>query len=148
MVSHPSRTDGGAAKVGILKHCTLGIAVLLLIRRYVTAPIAGFVAFEFGGGFAGFRGFISPFGHVSAIAVLGVVGVVNLALEVGGAMKPGTYAEEGAAGEPLRSIIAVGNAVIGCVVVVAVRAIGSDGDVGCDLGLGFWGGYHTGDCDD
>ena len=63
--------------------------------------------------------------------------VVYFALEVVGAMKPRSNADEYAAIEPFRAVVAVGNAVIRGVIVVAVRAIRGDADFDRDLSLCF-----------
>jgi hypothetical protein len=44
-------------------------------------------------------------------------------------MKPRTSANEDAATKPFRAVIAVGSAVMGDVVIVAIRAIGSDSSI-------------------
>jgi hypothetical protein len=69
------------------------------------------------------RGLLANFRRGAVIAVLGVVGVVYLAMEVGRTMKPRTGADEDAASEPLRPIVAVGNTGIRSVVIVAIGAI-------------------------
>jgi hypothetical protein len=82
---------------------------------------------------------------VAAIAVVWIEGVVYVALEVIGAMKPRANADENAAIEPFRAVIAVGNAVIGGVVIVTIGTIRGDSDFDHDLSLCFGSSYHKKD---
>ena len=116
-----------------------GSNCLVFLGSGVAAAVARFISFEISGGLAHCGGFIAPLRHIAAVSVLRIVVIVYLALEVFGAVEPWTDADEDAAGEPLRSVVAVGNAVIGGVIVVAVGTIGSDANVDFDLGLGSLG---------
>jgi hypothetical protein len=82
-------------------------------------------------------------GRVGAvISVLGMEVVVDVAVEVVGTVEPGTCADEGAAGEPLGTVVAVGSAVVGGDVIVAVGAYRGGPDVDSDLSLGCGSGYR------
>src|ERR1700678_3814277 len=103
----------------------------------MAASIAHFIALE-QAWVSAFRGRL--FAHLRrwpGIAVMRVKGVIYIAAEFVFTVEPRTHADEDAASEPLRTIVAVGNAAIGRVVIVAVRAIRSDRDFGSDLGLSF-----------
>jgi len=60
----------------------------------VTSAVPGFIALEIRRGFTSFGGFVPAFGCISAVAMLRIVGIVDLALEVGGTVEPGSSAEE------------------------------------------------------
>jgi hypothetical protein len=79
-------------------------------------------------------------GRVRAvIAMLRVIVVIYVTVEVITTMKPRTGPDEDAGAEPLRTIVAVGSAVVGRRFVVAIRAYGSRPDINADLsslGLG------------
>ena len=110
---------------------------LTLLSGGVAASIPRFIALELLGGSALRGGFLASFWQRAVIAVLRIERVVYFALEVAGAMKPRSNADEYAAIEPFRAVVAVGNAVIGGVIVVAVGAIRGDADFDRDLSLCF-----------
>ena len=60
--------------------------------------------------------------HVPLVAVLGIIVVVHVAAEVGRAMEPVTRTDEDTAVKPFRPVVTIGHAVVGGVVVIAVRA--------------------------
>jgi hypothetical protein len=71
--------------------------------------------------------------------MLRVIVVIYVTVEVITTMKPRTGPDEDAGAEPLRTIVAVGSAVVGRGFVVAIRAYGSRPDINADLsslGLG------------
>jgi hypothetical protein len=104
----------------------------------VAAAVAGFVAFEVLGrsGMLG-RGTFAAGGKSAFIAVIGMEMVVYLTMKVGRAVEPPPCADEDAAGEPLRTVVAVGSAVVGSDIVVAVGAGRLGADLDADLGVGF-----------
>ena len=112
-------SGGSAARTGAYR--------LLLRCNCVATPIPRFIALELRGGYSLRRGFVANLGpganfwHRPLIAVLWVESVIDVALEVGGAMKPGAGTDENAAIEPFRPVVAVGNAVIRSIVIVTVR---------------------------
>jgi hypothetical protein len=67
--------------------------------------------------------------------MLRVIVVVDVAVEVIWTVKPGARPDKDAAAKPLRAVVAVGSAVIGRDVVVAIRAYRSRADVDTDLSL-------------
>ena len=106
-------SGGSAARTGAYR--------LLLRCNCVATPIPRFIALELRGGYSLRRGFVANLGPGAVIAVLWVESVIDVALEVGGAMKPGAGTDENAAIEPFRPVVAVGNAVIRSIVIVTVR---------------------------
>jgi hypothetical protein len=72
----------------------------------------------------------------SFIAIPWIVAVVHMAVKAMWAMKPRSRAEEHAAHEPVRPIVAIGGAVIRCVVKVPVRAHRRYSNTNADSDLG------------
>ena len=95
----------------------------------VALAVAAFVGLECGVRSLGW----AMLRRVALVAVLGIVVVVHVAVEVGRAVKPFAGANEASAREPLRTIVAVRSAVVGSVVVVAVRAGGFSTDADINL---------------
>ena len=117
----------------------------------MTAAVAGLVGMEFFGVTipSGAR-LVARVRIVAFVAMVRVEAVVDMAVEVSGAMEPWSGSDEGAAGEPLGAVVAVGGAAIGLDVVVAVRAGWRDTNGYADLGLGLGRGCYketqTSDC--
>ena len=61
-------------------------------------------------------------GDVTVIAVVRIEVIIDVALEVGGPVKPGSGTDEDTPREPFGTIVAVGSALIGSVIVVAIGA--------------------------
>jgi hypothetical protein len=95
----------------------LGMAVPAGARRFVTGRIG------------------------TVIAIIGVEAGVDVSAEACGAVEPWASTEEDASGEPFRSVVTIGGAVVGSGVIVSVRAYRCRPDVDADLGLG-----RTGSC--
>jgi hypothetical protein len=76
--------------------------------------------------------------------------VIYVAVKIVGAVKPWAGTDEYAASEPFRSIVAVGSATIGSVIIVAVRAVrgGAYADADADLGFCFRSGHREADSSD
>ena len=110
---------------------------LVLVSSCVAASIPHFISLELRGGFSLRCGLVANFWHRPLIAVLWVEGIVHLALEVAAAMKPRANADENAAIEPFRAVVAVGNTVIGGVIVVTVGTIRGDSNLDADLSMCF-----------
>jgi hypothetical protein len=73
-------------------------------------------------------------GVIAAVSVVAIVAVVDVSPEAPSvAMKPGTCPDKEAAREPLGPVIAIGSAVIGRVVEVAIRAFGGRPNLYSDL---------------
>jgi hypothetical protein len=114
----------------------------------VTASITHFVRFEVGNlieTLSRFR-FVATIWLWAGIAVLGMEAVIYVTMEAFGSMKPWASANEDAAGKPLRSVVAVGGAVVRGNIVVTVGTIGRDSDVDGYLSLGFRSRYREADC--
>jgi hypothetical protein len=111
---------------------------LTLMLGLVSAavPVVNFIAVEVGG-----RTLSACFNPVAGVrrwaseAVIGVEVVIDMATEVGRAVKPWACADEGTAGKPFGTVVAIRCAAIGSGIVVAVRACRSDADVDVDLSL-------------
>jgi hypothetical protein len=109
----------------------------MLLLPDVTASVAHFVAFEvvnliemlvgIGSLATGWPG--------AGISVLGMEVVVYVAVETCGTVKPRASADEDATGKPLWAVVAIGGAVVGRGVIIAVRAFGRDADVDLYLSL-------------
>jgi hypothetical protein len=125
---------------------SLSVSTLLVSLCYVTASITHLVSVEVGW-WSGmlWSGLLATSWGRALIAVLHIEVVIYIAMEVGGAMEPlaGTY--EDSAVEPLRAVVAVGSAVVGGVVVVAIGTIRRRSDLDSDLGVGFRGCCDEGD---
>ena len=65
-------------------------------------------------------GFLAPARHRALVAIIGMEVSVDVATKVAGAMKPRARADEHAASEPLRAIVAGGSTAIRSGVIVAV----------------------------
>src|SRR5580658_5925815 len=104
------------------------VCCLPLLSTRMPASIACFIAPELRGVSALRRRFVAHLRRSAVVAVVRVERVVYIAAEVIRTMKPRAYADEDAAGEPFRPIVAIGNAAIWSVVIVAVRAIRSHAD--------------------
>jgi len=78
---------------------------------------------------------LAALGQRSVIAVMRIVAVVDVAVKAGVAMEPWACSDEDAAGKPIGAVVAVGGAIIGGVVEVAVGADGRYSDVDSDLGM-------------
>jgi hypothetical protein len=107
----------------------------------VAVAVAHFVAFEVFDVVDGVDGVLAAGGMRAVVSMIRMEAIVDVAVEAFGSVKPGADADEDAAGEPLRAVVAVGSAVVGWDVVVAVGTVGSGADFDGDLGLGFGSGY-------
>lgn len=66
------------------------------------------------------RGVLSSRRKVTVISVAVVVTMIDVPIEMLGSMEPGTSADEDAAGEPLRAIVAVRSAVVWWHLIVSI----------------------------
>jgi hypothetical protein len=100
----------------------------------VTAAVAGFIAMEV------VEGSFTAIGEGADVPMVGIVTVVDVAVEVAMAVEPRAGADKHAADEPIGPVVTVRGAVIGFVIVVAIRTYGrssdADGDLGSRLGHG------------
>jgi hypothetical protein len=81
----------------------------------------------------------------AVVAMFWMEVVVYVAVEASGAVKPGADADEDAAGKPFRTVIAVGGALVGSGVIVAVGTFRGDSDVDLHLSLSFGRRHHETD---
>jgi hypothetical protein len=102
----------------------------------VAVAIAYFIAFEVFDVVDRLGGVLATGGTWAAVSVVGMEMIIDVAVKTLGAVKPGAYADEDASGEPLGAVVAVGSAVVGRDVVVAVGTDGCGPDFDSDLGLG------------
>jgi hypothetical protein len=129
-----------------LCRCYQASAFVFVIYR-VAATIAHFVAFEVGNvidTLVGF-GFFAAGWSWAAITVLGMEAVIYMAAEAFGAVKPRAHANEDAAAKPLRAVVAVGSAIIGRDVIVAIGTLRRDSDLDAYPRLCVGGGYRKAD---
>jgi hypothetical protein len=121
----------------LLKLSAFDAERMLFFADRVTASVAHFVAFEVLNLIETFSGlgFVAAVWLWSGIAVLGMEAVIYVAAEAFGAMKPRANANEDATGKPLRAVVAVGGALVGWDVIVAVGTYRGDADVDLYLSL-------------
>jgi hypothetical protein len=122
----------------------------MLLLADVTASIAHFVAFEV-------LNLIETLIRIrflaagwlwAVIAVLGMEVVIYVAVEACRAMKPRASANEDAAGKPFGAVIAVGCAIVGRDVVIAIGTFRRCSDFNGYLSLCFGSSYREADCCD
>jgi|SRR5580698_4717215 len=113
----------------------------------MTAPIPHFVSFEVGNFVDAISrlGFLATGRSRTGIAVLRMEAVVDISTEAFRAMKPRARANEGAAGKPLRAVVTVGSAFVGCGVIVSVGTFRRGSDFDTDLSLCFGRRYRQAD---
>ena len=78
----------------------------------------------------------------AAIAVLGMEAIVYMAAETFRTMEPRARANEDAAGKPLRAVVAVGSALIGRDIIIAIGTYRRDSDLDGYLPLRFRCAYR------
>lgn len=120
----------------------------MLLPDDVTAPIAHFIAFEVLNPIEMLIGIgsFTPGWPGALIAMCGMEMVIYVAVEACRAVKPRAGANEDATGKPLRSVVAVGGAVVRRDGIVAVGTIRRNSDVDAYLSLCFGSGYREADC--
>lgn len=120
----------------------------MLFLADVTASITHFIAFEMLNLIEMLIGigFFATSWLGAVIAVFGMEMVIYVAVEACRAVKPRAGANEEATGKPLRAVVAIGSAVVGRDVIVAVGTFGRDADVDLYLSLCFGSGDREADC--
>ena len=108
-----------------------------LTFAYVPMPITHLISFEMLNVVDRPGGVLTARWDRALIPVVGMEMIVDVAVKTLRPVKPGADANEYAAGEPLGAVVAVGSAVIGCDVVVAIGTFGRDPDFDGNLRLGF-----------
>jgi hypothetical protein len=94
---------------------------------YMALTVAGFIWLEMG------EGLRPAFRHRTVIAVVRIVAIVDVAMEAVWAVKPRAGPDKNSADEPVGPIVAVGGALIGCVVEITVGAYRGNPDTDGDL---------------
>jgi len=94
----------------------------------VTAPIASLIPIEM------IEGASAALRRWAVVAVAWIIAIVDMAVEAGTAVVPGTSSDEQPAVEPVRPIVAIGRAVIRRIVVIAIGAYRRDSDADRYLG--------------
>jgi len=118
-------------------------AALYLVVTRVAVDVAGavthFVAVE---GFMVVSMRLAALGQCAMIAVIGIEAVIHMAVEILMAVVPGACAEEHPAVKPLRPVVTIRSAAVGCVVKIAVGAgrFGADAYPDADLCVRCGGG--------
>src|ERR1700683_205617 len=120
----------------------------LLSAYGMTVAVAHFVAFEVFDVVDGLDGALAAGGMRAGVSVVGMEMVIDVAVKTLWTVKPGTDADEDTAAEPLRAVIAVGSAVVGWNVVIAIRTDRRRSDFDGHLSLGLGSGYGEADCND
>jgi len=111
---------------------------------YVAFPIPRFICVEV------VESRFAAAGERAVVAVMRVEAIVDVAVKAAVAMKPGAGSDEDSTQEPVWPVVAVGCAVVGSVVEVAIGANGSHSNVDSDLGWGGqcgWRGAEQGSCE-
>jgi hypothetical protein len=120
----------------------------MLLFANMTASIAHFVALEV---FDLIEmliriGFLTTGWPWAVIAVFWMEVVIYVAVEALWAVKPGSHTDEDATRKPLRAVVAVGGAVVGRDVIVAIGTLRRNPDFDGYLSLGLGSGYRETDC--
>ncbi len=110
-----SASAAATAACALESGAVLGAGVVAGVAG-VALSVASFIPLEV------VEGAVVTFRVGSVVAVVGIVAIIYVAVEAAIAVEPGTGADEGSAAEPVWTVIAVGRAVVGSVVVVAVGA--------------------------
>jgi hypothetical protein len=106
---------------------------LLFILVGMAAAVSHLVTVELR--FGVLDGFFAAGWHRAVVAGVDVEVVVDVAAEVLRAVEPGAGPDEDAAGEPLRTVVAMRSAGVGRVIVIAVGAHGGRSDAYGDLSM-------------
>jgi hypothetical protein len=86
---------------------------------------------------------VAPVRQRASVPVANVEAIVDMSAKVCRAMKPPAGTDKGTAHEPFRSVVTIGRAGIGGVVVVTVRAYGFDPDADANFcPFDFWSGRN------
>jgi hypothetical protein len=118
-----------------------------LLSAYGAAmAVAHFVAFEVFDVVDGPDGVLAAGGMGAGVPVVGMEMIIDVAVKTLRTVEPGADAEEDSAGKPLRAVVAVGSAVVGRDVVVAIGTDGRGPNFDGYLSLGSGSGHGEADC--
>jgi hypothetical protein len=92
----------------------------LVATNGVAVAVAHFVAFEVFDVIDRPGGVLATFGMRAVVSVFGMEMIIDVAVKTLWTVEPGAHADEDAAGKPLWAVIAVGSAVVGWGIVIAV----------------------------
>lgn len=106
------------------------------VANLIAIKMRGINAFAFIGPFAARR-------HRSLVTVIRMKAIIHVAAEVSATVEPGASANEHAAVEPFRAVIARWCASVRSYVVITVRAIGSGAYININTNLGGRLGSHS-----
>jgi hypothetical protein len=112
----------------------------------VAVAVAHFVAFEVFDVVDGPGGVLAAGGIWAVVSMVRMETIVDVALKTLRAVEPRADADEDTAAEPLRAVVAVGSAVVGWNVVIAVGAYRRWSNFDGYLGLGLGSCYGEADC--
>src|SRR3984885_6406736 len=82
----------------------------------------------------------------AGVAVLRMEVIVYVAAEAFRTMEPRARADEDAAGKPLRAVVAVGGALVGRCIIIAIGTYRRNSDIDCYLSLRFRCAYRETHC--
>jgi hypothetical protein len=99
---------------------------------YVALPVTSFISMEV------VEPFLSAPWKRPGVTVVRIEAVIHVAVEAVRPMEPGTGAKEDATRKPVGAVVAVGRAIIGCIVKVSIRADRRPANIDTDgyLGVG------------
>jgi hypothetical protein len=107
----------------------------------VAVAVAHFIAFEVFDVVDGLDCVLAAGGTRAGVSMIGMETIIDVAVKTFRTVEPLADADKDAAGEPLRAVVAVGSAVVGCHVVIAVgtnrRGSNFDGYLSLGLGSGY-----------
>ena len=127
---------GAGSSVEALSSSKVLVACIVVGLPDVALAVARFVALEV------IEGLCAAIRERSAVAVVGIVAVIDVAVEAMVTVEPRAGADEDATVEPVGTVVAVGGAVVGGVVEIAVGAVGWGSDADGDLSGGDGGAAH------
>jgi hypothetical protein len=121
-------------------------AWLSLSLDYVAASVTHFIAFEVFDSIDRVGRSLASGRQRPPVSVLRMKASVHVTAKVFRSVKPWTDANENAAGEPLRAVVAIGSAIIRRYIIVAVRALWRSSDLDAYLSLCFRSGHCETHC--
>jgi hypothetical protein len=119
----------------------LSIDTLTSSPAFVAVPIPNFISSKM------VESMVAPVRQRASVPVANVEAIVDVSAKACRAMKPPAGADKGATDEPFRSVVTIGRAGIGGVVIVTVRAYGFDPDADANFcPFDFWSGRNEASC--
>jgi hypothetical protein len=121
------QAQSSIASASTLRSRNVFTTALMSRRSNVALAIACFVGVKVG------KGVFAAVRHGTDITVVGIKPIVYMSIEAPGSMKPWACPNKSAADEPVRSVVAVGSAVVGGGVKISIGAFGRQADTSGDL---------------